>query len=48
MAVDFTRFSKKKLSDFLLVKTTNNKIRRREQEKIDAGPRGDLYSFYSC
>ena len=38
MAVDFTRFSKKKLSDFFACKTTNNKVRGREQEKIDAGP----------
>ena len=49
MAVDFTRFFEEEIVGLFAYKTTNNKVsRRREQQKIDADPRGGLYTFYPC
>ena len=44
----FHTFFEEEIVGLFACKTTNNKMRRREQEKIDAGTRGDLYSFYPC
>ena len=44
----FHPFFEEEIAGRFACKTTNNKVRRREQEKIDAGPRGDLYTFYPC
>lgn len=44
----FHTFFEEEIVGLFACKTTNIKMRRRGQEKIDAGPQGDLYSFYPC
>ena len=44
----FHTFFEEEIVGLFACKTTNNKVRRREQEKIEAGPRGDLNTLYPC
>ena len=44
----FHTFFEEEIVALFACKITNNKVRRREKEKIDVGPRGDLYTFYPC